>query len=152
MVSLLLSFLKQSWWYNTMWVYGGGFAYSIYKNKIEKKIQRYYWILLGSFILLFTLLFLLKIEYRGIRYNFLSISFAILIIIITMKVTFSNQLLLWIGKNLFPMYIYQRLPMLVLSNQYSKFVVDCPTIFVLLCITITLCITYFYKYWQFSLR
>ena len=151
MVSLLLSFFKQSWWYNTMWVYGAGFAYSNYKKQIERKLQKNYWLFLGSFILLFAFLFLLKIEYRGIKSNLLSISFAILIVIITMKVTLSNKILQWIGKNLFPMYIYQRLPMLFLSKLYADFCGGNPIIFVGISITITVVISNYYKHWQIKL-
>lgn len=150
--SLLLSALKKPYWYNTMWAYGAGYAFSIYKTKIESTIQANSWLSLGLSIILFVILFNLNIEYRGIRYNLLSISFALMIVIATMKVSLSNKVLIWVGVHLFPMYIYQRIPMVYLSNQYGYFCCDNPVIFILFSTLLTFTISHFYKYWQITLK
>lgn len=151
-VSLLLSFFKEPRWYNTLWAYGAGFAFSNYKTYIENKIQNKYYLNLGLCFLIFTILFVNKIEFRGIRYNLLSISFAFLIVILTMKFTISNPILEWVGKNLFPMYIYQRLPMIILQDEYESFTGNHPVFFVAISLIVTIVITLFYKYWQVSLK
>lgn len=150
--SLLLSFFKKPYWYNTVWAYGAGYAFSIYKTKIEGTIQSNYLLSLLFSIILFVVLFNLNIEYRGIKYNLLSISFALMIVIATMKVSFSNKVLIWIGINLFPMYIYQRIPMIYLSNQYGDFCCDNPVLFILFSTLMTIIISHFYKYWQIKIR
>ena len=150
--TFILSLYKGFWWYNTMWAYGAGFAYSIYKEDIESRIQNKYLTYLCFMAILFFLLFVTPYEYRGIKFNVLSIVFALLVTIITMKVTLSNQVLIWIGKNLFPMYIYQRIPMIFLSNKYGVFTGNNPILFVVISIIITVAISYFYKYWKISLK
>ena len=151
-VSLVLSLFKQSWWYNTMWAYGAGFAYSCLKPQIEKRLKSHYFMALCLVTFLFIALFLLKYEYRGIRYNLLSISFAVLLVIISMKITVNNPILCWVGKNLFPMYIYQRLPMLYMSHQNNTFCGNYPILFITISLVATIFISYFYKYWQISLK
>ena len=42
--------------------------------------------------------------------------FAFLVILISRKIELNNRYLNWCGKNLFPLYIYMRVPMLVLDN------------------------------------
>lgn len=151
-VSLLLSFYKEPRWYNTLWAYGAGFAFSNYKTCFEKMVQKNYCLYLGLFIVLFVILFLNKFEFRGIRYNLLSISFAFLIVILTMKFTINNTILGWVGKNLFPMYIYQRLPMIILQNRFECFTGIHPVLFVAISLFVTVGITFLYKYWRISLR
>ena len=151
-MTLLLSFFKQPYWYNTMWSYGAGYAFSIYRTKIGSTIQSNYLLSLLFSIILFVVLFNLNIEYRGIKYNFLSISFAIMIVIATMKVSLSNKVLIWIGINLFPMYIFQRIPMIILQNQYESFTGNHPVLFVAISLIVTIGFTYLYRYWRISLR
>lgn len=150
-VSLFISVYKEPWWYNTMWAYAIGFTYSIYKAKFEDFIQNKYLFILIFLFVIFILLFILKIEFRGVRYNLLSISFALLLVTISMKIIVNNKILCWVGFNLFPMYIYQRLPMLYLSHEHCNFCVNNPVIFVALSFIATVCISYFYKYWQIKL-
>ena len=75
-----------------------------------------------------------------------------LLVILSMKITISNPILCWVGKNLFPMYIYQRLPMIILQNQYESFIGNHPVLFVAISLIVTIGITHFYKYWSISLR
>lgn len=150
--SLLLSVYKKPYWYNTMWAYGAGYAFSIYKTKIEGTIQANYLLSLCISIIIFVVLYNLNIDYRGIKYNLLSISFASMIVILTMKVSLSNKFLIWVGVHLFPMYIYQRIPMIYLSNQYGDFCCDNPVLFILFSALLTIIISHFYKYWQIKLR
>lgn len=151
-ISLLLSFYKQPRWYNTLWAYGAGFAFSSYKTYFESKVFKNYLLYLGLILVIFTILCFNEYEYRGIGNNLLSVSFSFLIVILTMKITISNNALIWVGKNLFPMYIYQRIPMIYLSNQYDSFSCNYPLLFVTISLIVTIVISYFYKYWSISLR
>ena len=135
-----------------MWAYGAGYAFSIYKTKIEGTIQANYLLSLCISIIIFVVLYNLNIDYRGIKYNLLSISFVSMIVILTMKVSLSNKFLIWVGVHLFPMYIYQRIPMIYLSNQYGDFCCDNPVLFILFSALLTIIISHFYKYWQIKLR
>ncbi len=113
---VLLLFLKhgQAWWVNTIYTFPLGIAYSLYKSQIDEFLYKpkLYWcvfvFLSGIFILWYHKF---AVDLIGIS----SILFTLLIIMVTMKVKFSNKALNWLGNNAFAIYILQRLPMNVLS-------------------------------------
>lgn len=110
---VLLSYLKQSWWYDTMLCFGFGITFSILRSRIETATKRHYWSIL---VILFLLLFCLNaipFYARGLIYNTYCIVFCMSIVMLTMKFSINNPILVWCGKNLFPLYIYQRIPMII---------------------------------------
>lgn len=69
-----------------------------------------------------------------------------------MKVKINNKALIWCGNNLFPLYIYQRIPMIVLSTiGGGGWISTYPVLYTVACLIITLTITYLYKYWAVKL-
>ena len=126
-------------WYNTVLCYFAGMLFYNIKPLLEtilRKFQFIYWILLVGFV--FGVLF-------GIRFGsnlFITLAkhilFACVVILVTMKFGINNKILYFFGKNLFPMYILHRLPMIV----FSKLGVDNKYIFVILsfAVTVLLCI------------
>jgi len=145
--ALILSFLKQTWWYDTMFCFGLGVCYSILRPRIEPIAKRYYWL---SLSLLLVLLVCLD-ETRGIAYNFYCIAFCLLVVMLTMKFKINNSVLIWAGKHLFPLYIYQRIPMIVLSLVGSgSFVSSYPVLYALLCLLITILFAFLYRHWEFK--
>lgn len=54
----------------------------------------------------------------------------------------------WCGKHLFPIYIYQRLPILLLSGQ---FIASYHLVYVIFCLIVTLVIAKYYRFWQIKL-
>ena len=63
-----------------------------------------------------------------------------------------NKVLVWMGKNLFPLYIYQRIPMIIFSSLAGgTFVANFPIAFVVSSFAITVLIAYLYKYWAIKL-
>ena len=150
--SILLSYLKPSYWYNTLWAYALGILFSIHKEEIECFLKKHWMKSLLITSGLFLLLFFIRNGYRGIPYNMLSICFALLVIILSMKVSIGNKALYWIGANLFPFYIYQRIPMILISHKYPELLINYPLVFMFLCLLISLLITYAYRYWRVSFR
>ena len=150
--SILLSYLKPNYWYNTLWAYALGITFSFYRKEIESILQKNWKSSMFIISILFLLLFSIKNGYRGIPYNMLSICFALLVVILSMKVSIGNKALYWIGANLFPFYIYQRLPMIFISKKYPELLIYNPLVFMFLCLLISLLITYAYKYWRVTLR
>lgn len=149
---LLLSILKPSWWYDTMLCFATGIFYSIFRQHVESIAQRYYWQILSLLVIL--MFFLIKISYNGngLVYNIFCIVFCLLIIILSMKIRINNPILIWAGKNLFPLYIYQRIPMIIFSSICGgAFVSSYPVLFTSICLLITLLFAYFYKYWSIKL-
>ena len=81
-------------------------------------------------------------------YNIEHLSVAVCIVILTMKFECRNKALEWCGQHLFPLYIYQRLPMMAIPSQFIAY---CPIAYVAGCLLITLIIASLYKYWQIKL-
>lgn len=156
LASLLLFVIrgKESWWYNTMWAFPFGIVYSAYKVEIERFVKER-WIFIVSVLILALLLFkMILTEYNvaGIVFNCYSLLFSALIVIITQKVKIENKYLDWCGKHLFPIYIYQRIPMMIIYEMdKGLFVQNYPYIYVAICFCITLLIANYYKFWTINL-
>ena len=149
---LVLSYLKPSWWYDTMLCFGMGMFYSVKRERIEIILKRYYWPILSVLFLLLICIGNIPYSVKGFVYNVYCIVFCLLIVMLTMKFKVKNSVLIWAGKNLFPLYIYQRVPMIILSSICGgSFVACCPVLYTLSCLLITLLFAYFYKYWAFKL-
>ena len=149
---LLISSLKSSCWYDTIFCYPAGMLFSIYKNRIKPFLQQYYIIALLLPLVILALLYYTP-DYKGIIHNIYSISLCLFIIILTMKVRIGNKALYWLGANLFPLYIYQRLPMLAIySYDNGSFVRNHIILYILICSVVITIITYLYKYWQIKLK
>lgn len=147
-----LTYLKESWWYDTMLCYGAGLAYSCYKQHIERFLKDNYFVVLFLLTIIFAFLCYLPYEYRGIKYNMFSITFSLLIVLTSMKIKVNNAVLVWMGKNLFPLYIYQRVPMLILSTVGGGILTNTyPVLYVICCFVTTVLIAFFYKHWSVKL-
>ena len=154
MVFLFLYFktIEEYWWYNTIFCFWEGFTYSIYKDKVEKIAKSHYTILLLTTVASLILISLFFNTNRGIKDNVFFMVFAFLIVLVTMKVNFNSRPLQWMGERLFPLYIYQRIPMIVLYEfDKGNFVCSHLYLYIILCGIITLLIAHFYHYWQIKI-
>ena len=116
-----MSFFKAAYWYNTMMAYPVGILVSENRDIIDKMLKRHFASVMTMSAGLFLFLYLtLRGDLNGIGYNFLSISFAFLVIVLMYKVHVENYALQWAGRNLFPLYIYQRLSFMLLSTLFPR--------------------------------
>ena len=151
----VLSFYKENYWHNTILCYPMGFLYSTYRDKIETHIKRFYW--RDALVLLLFLIVVYLCHHNWsddrfeISYNMMSIVFALIMIMLTIKVRIANGPLMWIGKHLFPIYIYMRLPMIVMEQKTPTLVGTYPAVFILIALAVTLLIARCYKYWEIKL-
>ena len=144
---ILLSYVKQEYWFNTMFCYVVGLCFSVYKERTEDFIKSHYWQLLIIAVILLFILDMIPYHVKGLVYNMFSIIFCCLVVLLTMKFKINNPILLWCGKNLFPLYIYQRIPMLVLSSiNDGAFTAGYPFLFIASCMIITIIIASGYKF------
>ena len=143
-----LSQEKEKWWYNTMMCYPMGFLYSVYKAPIETFLSKHYWSSCVLLLMLLLGLLLCPADRFCLSYNGLSIVFAMLVVMLTMKVRIGNPALRWVGEHLFPIYIYMRLPMIVLENKLPVMIDAWPALFIVISLVVTLVIAHFYRYWQ----
>ena len=142
-----LSLVKESYWYNTIWAYPAGMLFSTNRKKIESFTDSHY--ILSLFILfsLFALIYAIPIELAGLRMNTLSIVFALTVITLSMRVRIYNPALRWCGEKLFPLYIYQRIPMIVFAAILpSSILTNYSFIYVLISLIATILICICHKY------
>lgn len=137
-----------------MWAFPFGVTYSAYKFEIGRFVKERYILVLS--VLIFTLLlfrmFLIGYNFAGIIFNCYGLLFSALIVIITQKVKIGNRYLDWCGKHLFPLYIYQRISMMLIYEiDGGVLVQEHPYIYIILCFCITLAIAKYYKFWTIKL-
>lgn len=129
-------------WYNTMFLFVVGCWYSFFKDQIEAVLMKNNFI----YLLIFTVMlcaYFTAFEYRGLHgiwtYTIWGILFTLTIVVITMKISINNPILIWFGKNVFSIYILQRIPMIIFN--YFGLTQSHRYIFVVLSFFITLCIS-----------
>lgn len=69
----------------------------------------------------------------------------------TMKIKIDSPALKWCGKNLFPFYIYQRIPMIILAKYYGESALfDYPLLFMIIALILSLGIILLYPKWEYK--
>lgn len=122
---------KQPWWYNTALCFPLGMWFSFFKDKIEKAVMKNNITYAAAFAVtagIFLLGYLKRREF--VFYEIWMLTFALVIVLVTMKVSFGNKVLEWLGNHVFSIYIFQRIPMIffedisaVSGNRYLYFAV-----------------------------
>lgn len=115
---VLMKQVKDTYWCNTILAYTAGMWYSYYKEKLEK------WIFAGEWRYMLCLagalsgLILLRPYWASLKvYEIVSVLFAAVCVLITMKVQITNRFLAYCGEHLFSLFILQRLPMIAFNNS-----------------------------------
>lgn len=113
---VFLYFTKENWWYNTLFCYPLGMCFALVQDKTDAVLKKSPWIHYGSIVLavaLFAVVYMLS--FNQVIYSLTACLFCLALTIITTKVKVGNPILTWLGKASFSIYIFQRLPMIVLS-------------------------------------
>lgn len=142
----VMQYYKPSYWYNTIFCYPAGLFFSNYRQHIKTTpISKYFFGLTLLFVF-FIITYMYNDSY-GIAHNICSIVFCLIIVFCNMKIKVENRILFWLGSNLFPLYIYQRLPMMLIYYFVgTSFVSLYPTLYIYASLTLTIAIAYLYKY------
>lgn len=140
-----LYMLKPFWWYDTLLAYPAGAFVAWRKDEFFELARKRYWVVLATSLLLFVLLINFGLAHV-LTYNVASVAFAVLVVVITMRVKVENPALVWLGANLFPIYIYQRVPMMVTAELFPSFVASQVLLFYVICFAVTVAIACAYKY------
>lgn len=149
--AVIISRFKGSWWYDTCLAYSAGSLYCYYKDKFENAINGNYLLysVLGGGIMIASYILMLKapIAKSLVFMNICSICFCLFMVILTMRLQLKSKVLEWSGKNLFPLYIYQRIPMILFSVIGGGCLVsDFKYVYVVICAIVSIVIVHFYKY------
>lgn len=124
-----ISFVKETWWYDTVLAFSAGVFVSFGRGLILAFVERRYFLVLTACGLAVVTLHALPIATMGLVANVKAVFFALLILALTMKIRTGNGVLVWCGKNLFFIYIYQRLVMLPMVFLAPDFVRAYPIAF-----------------------
>lgn len=143
---LLLKSGKPQWWYDTILAYPLGMLFRLYKDKFDKffSLASNYIIMLITVVICFVIsyvpVYIFSIQIGAVEWIMWALRVTSLIMVtllIMMKWEINNKFIVWLGLNLFPLYIYQRVPMILLSpylanKPYMFFVVT----FILSCLLV----------------
>jgi hypothetical protein len=151
---LVLHFVRQpSWWYDTILAFCAGAAISQHKKKFVALVSRHYSALLATSLLsLAAFRLLAPSRLFGIAGNMTTLSFAFVVLLITYKVKIGNPALTWMGENLFPLYMYQRLPMISIATLYPQFISAHPVSFMAISIAASMALASLYRFIKIQLR
>ena len=130
---------KEAYWYNTMAAYPFGMMVCLLKGRLDSLGRVPYWSMLCLAVLLLALTYTHHEDPFQLVYSARGILFATVMVLLLMKVRVGNPALEWLGRNLFPIYVYQRLPMMVLAffNPLG-ILTEYPVVFVLASTALTL--------------
>ncbi len=111
----------EAWWYDTLMCYPLGMWFFIAKPTVDKYLLKDFskWFsACGAVIAVFAYLAYLLPQYHRMRKIFIpeALVFALVIVLVSMRVSIDNPILRWFGKRVFSIYILQRIPMIILSH------------------------------------
>ena len=133
--------------YNTIILLPLGCWYSLLKKPIEKLVMH------NDFIYTFTAMVVFFVYYTsfGFRwkygiegYSIWAITFTLMVVLLTMKISFCNPVLSWFGNHVFSIYILQRIPMMIL--QYRGLAASHKYIFLIMAIISTIFLAMVFDY------
>lgn len=108
---------SEHWWYDTALCYVLGMLYARYREKIESVVDenRKTWLF---FVLISIGVFCASYLHKGnnVLYQVMVLSFSLAVVFISMHIEIKNKVLEWLGKNLFELYILQRIPMMIFKD------------------------------------
>ena len=128
--TLFVKLYKSGYWYNIYFAYWFGMLYARWKDQIDECVMQRSGTWVMS-ILTVAFSFYILHAYRNnlIAYEACAVLFALFVVLMMMKITLGNPLLVYCGKHLFSLFILQRIPMILLQktivakNDYVYFVV-----------------------------
>ena len=119
---LLIAFLyvakmdDGSFWYDTIMVYPVGMLFANYKNRIDQFLKTrklFAWGgIIAGLIAMYAIFARVSLSFV---YNICACCFALIIVLLTMKIRVVNPMLLKLGQISFSIYIIQRWPMILMS-------------------------------------
>lgn len=141
---ITLKGFDQAYWYNTIMAYPTGMAVSLYKKELFSLLEKNY----SLYFIILSLLFVLCFHYRSLNsfvYLITSVIFALLIFVFNFKLVIKSRILSWLGKNLFQIYVYQRIPMIVVAMLFPYMIRLHPYLYVTFCLVITVMLAFIIK-------
>lgn len=119
---LLLYGRRDSYWYSTIFCYAAGMWYSYWKERIERFLfEREHAYYAALILAAFSVLFIRPyIAVLPVLYACWSVLFALMVVLVSMKISVHNPILHWFGDYTFEIYILQRIPMRILQQFHLE--------------------------------
>lgn len=148
---ITLSHFKSQYWYDTIAAYWFGTWFAVNQEKFGTWLERHHITVLIASLSLFGLFYTLPYRKLALADNMTAIFFALSVVLITMRIHINNAPLRWLGKHLFPLYIYQRIPMILFAAIGEGYLIrEKAWAYVALSICATLSIAAFYSKWAIT--
>ena len=111
-------FPEKEAYYLTSLVFPLGMFVSLKKLAIIEILKKHNFLIISVGIIIYIASFLIqhKLQLPGPFYNITAIFFTIILIVLTFKIKIESKILNYLGKNVFCIYILQRLPMMTASS------------------------------------
>lgn len=136
----LIGHFKDNYYVDTILCFPLGMLYSYYSEKINSLLKKNYYLFYIILLIVFGLSFYISRHYMNIWfYNMLAVVFSILMVITTMKFHFKNIIMAFLGNHVFWIYILQRIPMIILKDQFNKY------LYLVIALMITIILSYVIK-------
>lgn len=109
---------KDAYWYNTLLCYGLGMWFALIKDRLDALMKKNIFYNFGA-VILSAVIFVVsyKTAINSLLYSVLACVFCLTLTMITTKVKIDNPILAFLGKYSFEIYIFQRIPMIILSEM-----------------------------------
>lgn len=107
---------KGSWWHNTVWAFPLGFWYSHFKDRIENLTGNWKTAGVALAVSAAGVALCSHGSSNSLFFPFKTCFFALSIVFLSSFWSIGNTVLVWLGKHCFPIYILQRLPMILLAH------------------------------------
>lgn len=148
---IFISLYKGAWWYDTIGCYWAGACLAIYMPRIRNIVERRYFPIMILTVLLFMVSYNCPWKYNSYVSNVTAILFALTVLMLTMSIKINNAPQRWLGRNLFPLYIYQRIPMLLFATIGEGWLIAHHAwLYVILSLAITIGITMLYPHFAIT--
>lgn len=105
---------KEAYWYNTLLCYALGIWFALKKESFDRFASKWYfraglWAVLG-------VTFLLCDRNDPAGYSLCALAVCLMVALFTKNIHVGNKALAWLGKHAFSIYLYQRIPMILLEK------------------------------------
>lgn len=112
---------NEYWWWDTVMCYPLGMWFALAKPYFDKNILPSFWkwilttaVSVGAFVFLKEMF--VQNGYERWFFVGYALVFAIITVLVSMRISINNKVLQWFGKRVFGIYILQRIPMMILSH------------------------------------
>lgn len=103
---------KEYWWYDTVLTYAAGMWYSLFKEKLERLLTK------NNIIWLVAAVITAVGWWYAHKYRVVpalrvveALVFALLVVVLSLKISINNKPVSWLGKHTFEIYVLMRIPM-----------------------------------------